>query len=476
MNTIHNNKTKIVATIGPMSNSHEKLCEMVEAGMDVARLNFSHGKHEEHQAVIALIDKIAKEKNIQIGILADLQGPKLRIGEVEPDTILTVGNEITITNKPCIGNAKRVYLNYTFFAQECHPGDKVLINDGKIILEVIQSNYHDEVLLRVINGGELSSNKGVNLPNTKISLPAITEKDWQDLAFIFTQKRINWIALSFVRHANDILTLKNEIKSKNSLLKIIAKIEKPEAVENLDEILKHTDAIMVARGDLGVEIPLEQIPIVQKQIIKKSVEASKPVIVATQMMESMIINTFPTRAEITDVANAVIDGADAVMLSGETATGQHPALVIRTMDKIIQNVEQSEIPYNKAHLSNEKSEAFLSESICYNACELSNRIHANHIIGVTKSGFTAFMVSSCRPKANIFIFTDNELLVHTFALIWGVKAFVYKRFTSTDETISDLKKILISEKLMTTGDIAVNLGSMPLSEKGMTNMLKISII
>lgn len=474
--TIHNNKTKIVATLGPMSNTYEQLCEMVDAGMDVVRLNFSHGKHHEHQALIELIDKIAQEKNIQIGILADLQGPKLRIGEVEPNTILVEGNEIIISDKPILGTAKRVYLNYHFFAKECHPGDKVLIDDGKIILEVVQTNYNDEVKLRVLSGGVLSSNKGVNLPNTKISLPAITEKDWNDLEFIFTQKRINWLALSFVRQANDIITLKNEIKKRNSLLKIIAKIEKPEAIVNIDEILKHTDAIMVARGDLGVEIPLEQIPIVQKQLIKKSVKASKPVIVATQMMESMINNPFPTRAEITDVANAVIDGADAVMLSGETAMGNHPALVVRTMDKIIQNVEQSDIPYNKAHLSNEKKDNFLSESICYNACELANNIHANHIIGVTKSGFTAFMVSSCRPKANIFIFTDNEILVHTFALIWGVKAFVYKRFTSTDETISDVKKILVQEKMITTGDIVVNLGSMPLSERGMTNMLKISVI
>lgn len=473
---IHNNRTKIVATLGPASDSPSVIGSLMDSGMDVARLNFSHGSHEQKAELISIIDELAIEKNLQVGILADLQGPKLRIGEVEKNTFIKAGDIIKITAKPCIGNAERVYLNYELFASECDMGDEVLINDGKIVLKVLNSNKVDEVVLQVIFGGELSSNKGVNLPDTKISLPAITEKDWNDLEFIFTQPRINWVALSFVRKADDIVLLKNEIKKRKSHLKIIAKIEKPEGVSNIDEILKVTDGIMVARGDLGVEVPLEQIPIIQKKLIKKALNASKPVVVATQMMESMITNPSPTRAEITDVANAVMDGADAVMLSGETATGDHPALVVQTMDKIIQNVELSDIPYYKLHKADIQGSNFLSESICYNACELANKINANHIIGMTKSGFTAFMVSSCRPKSNIYIFTDDQKLVHTFALVWGVRAYVYSKFSSTDETISDVKAILQEQGLIKTGDVTVNLGSMPLNERGMTNMLKISII
>ncbi len=477
MHFINNQNTKIIATVGPACNSYEQLLELVQAGVNTFRLNFSHGDHDAHGEVINHVNYINQKYGSHIGILADLQGPKLRVGKMEGDgLVLKEGDIVTFVNTPCIGNMEKIYMSYQRFAQDVKVGEKVLIDDGKLVFEVIETNNIDTVRLKTCFAGKLSSNKGVNLPNTKISLPSLTEKDERDLAYILTKPTINWIALSFVRSAKDIKDLRKRIDAAQHSAKIIAKIEKPEAIDKIDKIIKASNAIMVARGDLGIEVPMERLPLIQKDIIQKCIQRARPVIVATQMMDSMITSPSPTRAEITDVANAVLDGTDAVMLSGETSVGVHPVLVVQAMKKIIAEAENHHSVKKSKPVPPQKSRTFLSDVVCFNAALTADDVGAKAIIGMTSSGYTAFKVSSFRPQSKIFIFSDRMGMLATLNLCWGVRCFYYDRFTTTDETIDDVVEILKSREAVQQGDIIVNTGSMPLHKRHRTNMMKITVV
>lgn len=474
MLTRKNQKTKIIATVGPACNTYEKIMALVHAGVDVFRLNFSHGTHEDHASVIEIINQINAEYPFNIAILGDLQGPKLRIGQVENNGVqLEEGSEIVFTGEPCVGNRERVYISYPDFHKDVRPGEKILIDDGKLEVEILEILNNHDVKALVTTGGILSSKKGINLPQTKISLPALTEKDLTDLNFLIDQK-IDWIALSFVRQPQDIEDLKKHLRERHSNAKIIAKIEKPEALEHLREIILASDAIMVARGDLGVELPVEQIPMIQKTIIRKCIHRAKPVIIATQMMESMIDRVKPNRSEITDVANAVLEGADAVMLSAETAMGEHPALVVQTMSRIIEEVEKEEIIYNRNLIPQSHSPSFLSDALCYNACKIADDVDAKAILGMTQSGYTGFMLSSFRPKSHLYIFTKTQSLVNQLSLSWGVQAFFYDQELSVDAIIKDQMVLLKNKGLLSDGDVVISTGSTPVQEHLPTNLIKIS--
>ncbi len=470
------NRTKIVATMGPATEDIAVLEEMMNNGLDICRINFSHGGYEAVKKTIDNIRTLNKKLNRHVGILGDLQGPKLRIGVVKNNLAnLENGKEITITTKECEGDAELIYITYPNFPQDVKNGELVLIDDGKIHLKVIDTNGKDEVRCHIISGGPLSSKKGVNLPNTKISLPCLTVKDIRDLEFAL-QNDFDWIALSFVRSVTDVVELKDIIKNSGKRAKVVAKIEKPEAIKEIDNIIDVSDGIMVARGDLGVELPMEQVPLLQKMIVEKCVNYSKPVIIATQMMESMITSFTPTRAEVNDVANAVMDGADAVMLSAETSVGKYPVKVIEIMRRIIKQVEQLDSIYYREHPPQLKTITYISDSICYNACTLCHHADAKAIISMTNSGYTAFKLSSHRPKAHIFIFTDNLHLLTTLSLVWGVRGYYYNKYESTDETISDLKAFIQAQGFVKVDDLVVNIASMPMKERGRTNMLKLSYI
>lgn len=469
-------KTKIVATIGPATSSYETLSTIIREGVNVVRLNFSHGAHEDHASVIQTVRRINEESDMKVALLADLQGPKLRIGLVKDNGVeLVDGKEIIITTNECEGTSERLSTNYEMFAQDVEPGEEVRLDDGKIQLKVKSTNKKDEVVCEILHGGILSSRKGINLPNTKISLPCLTEKDLKDLDFALDHD-VDWIGLSFVRCAEDITELKEIIEKKKKHALVVAKIEKPEALAVIDDIIQETDALMVARGDLGVEIPMQNVPLVQKMLIKKCKQNSKPVIVATQMMESMITSITPTRAEVNDVANAVLDGTDAVMLSGETSVGKFPVAVIQAMAKIIDQIEQYDnVYYDETPPTDSPSDdRFISDSVCYNACRLSKRVKATVISTMTFSGYTGFKVSSQRPKADIFVFTGNKKILTLMNLVWGVQAFYYDKMVSTDHTIADIKYILKKKGLVQDGDLIINIASMPIAEQGMSNMLKLS--
>ncbi len=474
----HSKKTKIVATVGPASNSLETLLDLVKAGVNVFRLNFSHGTHEDHMAVINHIVYINEKHGKHIGILADLQGPKLRVGEIENNALeLKSGDIVTFTNEKCVGTMEKIYMSYAGFPKDVKPGETVLVDDGKLVFEVAETNGVDTVRLKVIHGGVLSSRKGVNLPNTKTSLPCLTEKDLADLDFILTQP-VNWIALSFVRSAKDVKALRQIIEDRKHPAKIIAKIEKPEAVEKIDKIIKASNGIMIARGDLGIEVPIERIPVIQKETIQKCIQRARPVIVATQMMESMIQNPSPTRAEVTDVANAVFDGADAVMLSGETAAGKFPVRVVEAMTNIIIEAERCLIRPIVRPVPSGQSRTFLSDAICFSTAKTAEDVKAKAIVGMTSSGYTAFKVSSYRPNADIsiYIFSDRMHMLATLNLVWGVECLYYDRFTTTDETITDVTEILKAAQLVQEGDIVINTASMPLHRRFRTNMLKVTVV
>ncbi len=474
-NHVDDQDTKIVATVGPASSSYEALLGLVREGVDVFRLNFSHGTHEQHEDVIKKIKYINEKYRVHVGILADLQGPKLRIGQMLEGTHLEEGDEILFTNEEHEGDAKSAYMNYSNFAKDVSPGEIVLIDDGKIQLEVVETDGVGQVRLRTLFGGPLKSNKGVNLPDTKVSLPSLTKKDLNDLEFILTQP-VNWIALSFVRSSNDIIDLQKILDQAEHSAKTIAKIEKPEALDDIDDIIKYSNAIMIARGDLGIEVPIEKLPGIQKDIIKRCLSRARPVIVATQMMESMMENPSPTRAEVTDVANAVLDGADAVMLSGETSVGRHPELVVQAMNKIILEAEKNYTMRNMHHSTSARSSTFYSDILCFNSAEVSANIGAKAIIGMTASGYTAFKISSCRPKSKIYIFSESRDILSTLNLVWGVRCYYYGKMTTTDETIEDVNNILKNKGLVQVGDMVVNTGSMPIKSRGRTNMLKLTRI
>ena len=470
------NKTKIVATLGPSSSNKEVLREMFISGLNVCRVNFSHGAYEQHADVIKTVRDLNKELGANVAILADLQGPKIRTGEMENNGVfLEVGATCRICTESVIGTAQQFSINYLSLPKDVNPGERILLDDGKLILEVKHTDKKSNIDCVVIQGGILSSKKGVNFPNTKISLPSLTEKDRMDLEFALEQE-VDWVGLSFVRNARDIIELKHLIANRNGKSKVIAKIEKPEALECIDDIIKVTDGVMVARGDLGVEIPYQRVPIIQKMLIEKCISNAKPVIVATQMMESMISNMTPTRAEVNDVANAVLDGADAVMLSGETSVGKYPIEVIRTMSNIIEEVEKTPELYNKEELPDPDNERFITDSICFNACRLSQRVKAKAIITMSFSGYTAYKVSSQRPDTAIFVFTSNRTILSQLNLLWGVKAFYYDKHISTDHTIADIKYIMKSEGYLNAGDLVINIASIPLEDLGGSNMLKLSYV
>jgi len=469
------NKTKIVATIGPATSSTENLEKIIRAGVDVCRLNFSHGEHSVHLEVAERIREINQRLGSHIAILQDLQGPKLRIGKVDGEMVLQDGDPIHITTIECVSNAEKLFVSYERLAQDAKPGEKILLNDGKVEL-VIEKILDDKNLLgRVVAGGPLTSNKGFNLPQTKITVPCLTEKDLKDLDFGLDMD-VDWIALSFVRTAEDVIELKNIINSRGKRAKVIAKIEKPEAVENIDQIILVADAIMVARGDLGVEVPLQRVPLIQKTIVEKCIAQAKPVIIATQMMESMIVDSMPTRAEITDVANAVLDGADAVMLSAETSVGKYPVRVVEIMNSIITDIESDRRAYYKGVRPTIDSPSFSSDEVCFTAVRMSDHLHAKAIVAMTKSGYTGFKVASYRPECGVYIFTDNKLLLNTLNLVWGVRGFHYDKFVSTDETFDDVTRLLKEQNLVSTGDYIINCASMPLHKKQRTNTIKISLV
>ncbi len=473
-----NHRTKIVATVGPACDTYEKLLGLVRAGVNVFRLNFSHGSHEDKTKIIEHIREINKTEPFNLAIIGDLQGPKLRVGEIENGSMMVVaGDVLTFTNEKLVGTKEKIYVSYPNLHKDVKIGNIIMIDDGKLEVKVTSIEKNNDVKVTVILGGILSSKKGINLPDTKITLPALTDKDLIDLEFIIEQE-LDWVALSFVRSVKDLIILRNKLHEKKSKTKIIAKIEKPEAIENIRDIIVESDGIMVARGDLGVELPIEKVPLIQKQIIRKCLHRAKPVIVATQMMESMIERTKPNRSEITDVANAVLEGADAVMLSGETATGAHPILVVETMKKIIEEVEKTDYHYDLEEELKPQihSPSFLSDAICYNACKLARDTNAQALIGMTQSGYTGFMLSSYRPKAPLFVFTKEKSLVNQLSLSWGVRAIFYDDEESLDDIISDEIDILKERGFIKTGDIVVSTGSTPVHLHLPTNTLKITKI
>ncbi|MEL6122540.1 MAG: pyruvate kinase [Bacteroidota bacterium] len=477
MTTDKKQKTKIVATIGPASRSVDKLRELIHAGVDIFRLNFSHGTHEEHKEVFHRITALNEELGTHVGILADLQGPKLRVGKVQEGGIpLDPGQEITFTNEECIGTAEQVYMSYTQFAQDVNVGERVMCDDGKLVFEVVSTDGASAVRLKTLYGGILKSNKGVNLPDTAISLPSLTEKDRRDLDFILENLPVNWIALSFVRTAEEVNELIGLIEARGHGAKVISKIEKPQAVKNIKEIIKASNGIMVARGDLGVEVPIAQVPTIQKDIIRRCIQRARPVIVATQMMESMMTNPSPSRAEVTDVANAVLDGTDAVMLSGETSVGMHPVETVEAMNNIIFEAEKNYQIQSKRPKANSKSNTYLSDVLCLTAAETAEKVKAKSLIGITVSGYTAFKVSSYRPDTKICIFSSDPQMLKTLNLVWGVECYYYNKFTTTDGTIDDTIAILKDRGVIQEGDIVVNTGSMPIEKRFRTNMMKITTV
>lgn len=473
-------KTKIVATVGPASSSREMLKKLIHAGVNVFRLNFSHGSHDDHLSVIGYVNSLNAELGTSVALLADLQGPKIRIGSMEGnEAMMNDGKELVFTTHECTCTADRLYITYPEFARDVKPGEDILLDDGKLLFRVIATNGTDEVKARVIHGGILSGKKGVNLPNTSVSLPSLSEKDYLDLEFIL-RHNFNWVALSFVRSADDIRLLKQAISQKgivDNLPGIIAKIEKPEAVNQMDEIIAEADGIMVARGDLGVELPLEQVPMVQKGLIRKCIQASKPIIVATQMMEGMISNIRPTRAEVNDVANSVMDGADAVMLSGETSVGQYPVEVVETMGKIIRQVELCEDIYNKPHSPNRTDEdRLISDSILFSACNIARESNARAIIAMTHTGYSATRISSQRPKQDIFIFSNDKYLICKLNLLWGVKGFFFDNIvSSTSKTLKAITQLLLEKGFIEKGNLLINVTSTPIYVSGKTNMLKLEL-
>ena len=471
-------KTKIIATIGPSSSSSKTMEKMMLEGVDVFRINFSHTKHNEVKKTIKLIREIDKKLSLNTAIIADLQGPKLRIGKMKKNSSFNEGDKITIDSKSqLVGNSKQLYVNYKNLAKDIKEGENILLDDGKIILKILSTNKKDLITAEVIQGGNIASNKGFNLPNTKISLSPLTEKDIED-AILAIKENVDWLALSFVRSKSDIEDLLKIIDQNSEYrIPVIAKIEKPEALKNIDEIIKVSSGLMVARGDLGVELQSSEIPLIQKKLVAKAKKARIPVIIATQMMESMMESMSPTRAEVNDVANSVMDGADAVMLSGETAVGKYPLEVITTISSIINKVENSNlISLANKRPKDKKSKRYITKSICFSAAKMANDIKAKAISTLTHSGYTAFQISSWRPSTHVLVFTSNKRILTQLNLLWGVKAFFYDGFESTDRTVEQINKIALDNKFLQKGDKVINLTSMPIDKKGMTNTLRISEI
>ena len=471
-----NKKTKIVATLGPATSTKEILTELAFSGVNVFRINFSHADYDDVKERVKQIREINEENGYNVAILADLQGPKLRVGVMEEDVILEDGAEFVFTTDQCVGNNQKAFMTYQSFPRDVKPGEQILVDDGKLQFEVISTDKKLNVVTKVIVGGALSSKKGVNLPNTKISLPALTDKDKKDAIFALSLD-VDWIALSFVRTPEDLRILRDLIAQNSEYrVPVIAKIEKPEAVENIDLLIPYCDGLMVARGDLGVEIPMQEVPLIQKMLVNRAKKARIPVIIATQMMETMITNSVPTRAEVNDVANSIMDGADAVMLSGETSVGKHPVRVIKKMSEIIMSVENSpliKVPHQAPHI---RTDRFITKSLCYHAALMSKDTNAAAICTLTNSGYTAFQISAWRPQSSVLAFTTQQRILGKLNLLWGVKAFFYDENLSTDDTVIDINRIAKEKEFVTSGDIVINLTSMPVEARGMVNTLRVSEI
>ena len=469
-------KTKIVATLGPATDSKEILTNLALEGVNVFRINFSHADYEDVKLRIKQIREINEENNYNVAILGDLQGPKLRVGVMEEDVFLEDGDTFKFTTEKCIGTKEKAFMTYQRFPKDVKVGEHILVDDGKLMFEVLSSNKETEVVVKVIVGGALKSKKGVNLPNTAISLPALTEKDKADAVFALDQK-VDWIALSFVRTPEDLRMLRDLIDQHSDYrVPVIAKIEKPEAVDNIDSLIPYCDGLMVARGDLGVEIPMQEVPLIQKMLVSRAKKARIPVIIATQMMETMIDNPVPTRAEVNDVANSIMDGADAVMLSGETSVGKFPVKVIQKMTEIIKSVENSpliKVPQNPPHI---KTNRFITKAICHHAAQMANDTDATAISTLTNSGYTAFQISAWRPKSHVLAYTSERRILGKLNLLWGVKAFYYDKNLSTDDTVVDINRISKEKGFVKQGDLMINLTSMPVEAKGMVNTLRVSEI
>ena len=470
-------KTKIVATLGPASSSEEVIEKMIHAGVNVFRINFSHADHDDVAERINIIRSLSEKHKTYTSILADLQGPKLRVGVIEEGAIVEPGDTVEfITSEPFVGNAKQAYMTYQRFPKDVTAGEKILLDDGKLIFEVVATDKKEKVTAKVLQGGPFKSKKGVNLPNTNISLPALTEKDVEDAIFAIKQQ-VDWIALSFVRNSDDLIGLQKLIEEYSEhKIPIISKIEKPEALENIDKIIAYSDGLMVARGDLGVEVPAAEVPLIQKQLVNKAKKARIPVIIATQMMETMIESLTATRAEVNDVANSVMDGADAVMLSGETSVGKYPVQVIETMTSILKSVESSSLIQVPQTPPSIRTKRFITKSICYHAALMANEIDAAAICTLTNSGYTAFQISAWRPKAHVLVFTSNKTILSQLNLLWGVKAFYYDKFESTDKTVVQINTLALENGWVEKGDMLINLAAMPIIEKGMVNTLRVSQI
>jgi len=469
------NKTKIIATLGPACSSKTMMSKLISSGVDVFRVNFSHADHKEVERIVADIRALSTKHNKHISILGDLQGPKIRLGNILPDTVIKKGDSITFSTKTIKnGNSERATINYASFPKDVKKGETILVDDGKIILQVEKTDRDTSVSLIVIQGGLLSSNKGVNLPSTKISLPALTPKDIKDAKFA-AKLGFDWVALSFVRSKNDVLQLREILdKSSDELIPIISKIEKPQAISKMDQIIKVSNGLMVARGDLGIEIPAEEVPLYQKILVKKANEARKPIIIATQMMESMIDNLTPSRAEVNDVANSVMDGADCIMLSAETSVGKYPCEVVKKVGTIIAGVEDSQPVKNKFILPKLKSSRIITKTVCRHAALIANEIKASAVCTLTHSGYTGWQISSWRPNCLVLVFTSNKRILSQLNLLWGVKCIYYNKFQSTDKTVEDVNDLAIKNRYVKRGDVVINLASMPIKDKGQVNTLRIT--
>jgi pyruvate kinase len=472
-------RTKIVCTLGPTSSNRETIAELIRAGMDVARLNFSHGTHEEHARLIRYVREAAADQGRVVPILQDLQGPKIRIGPIKNGGVLIhKGQPLTLTTEPIeYGTRERVQISYQTLAEDVDVGGRILLDDG--LLELVVTEIVDgDVVTEVTVGGPLRSRKGVNLPDIKTSSPSLTMKDLEDLEFGLAMD-VDLIALSFVRDESDVTDLMGRVRASGKRVMVIAKIEKPEAVRRIDEILDEADAIMVARGDLGIEMPISRVPSTQKTIIHKCMAAAKPVITATQMLESMIDNPRPTRAEASDVANAVLDGSDAVMLSGETAVGKHPVRVVDVMSKIILEAEQHsrqyQSPLSVPTVSRFRSED-VTESVSFTAFDLAEQIGASAIACLTASGATARAIARHRPSMPLYAFTDDPRIMRQLGMLWGTKAFSIPFQRDTDEGVNLVHGTLTEMQLVHGGDLIVITAGMPLPAKGRTNMVLVSRI
>ena len=470
-------KTKIIATLGPASSSKEMIKKLIKSGVDVLRVNFSHATHDEVERIVEDVNDLRKGLGSNITLLGDLQGPKIRIGELENDIELKKNQSLSICSNLSESNGiDKIFISYPSFAKDVKPGENILVDDGKLIFKVVSTNKKDTVDIKVVQEGVLKPRKGVNLPNTKISQPALTEKDIDDAKFA-VKKSFDWIALSFVRSKKDVLQLRELIESQCDYhIPIISKIEKPQAIEKIDSIIKVSNGIMVARGDLGIEIPAEEVPLNQKKIVAKCKKRGIPVVIATQMMESMIDSLTPSRAEVNDVANSVMDGADAIMLSGETSMGKYPCEVVKKIGDIIYGVEDSPLIKIPVDLPEIKSDRLITKSICKNAATIANEIGASAICTLTNSGYTGWQISSWRPSALVIVFTSNKKILTQMNLLWGVKGVYYNNFESTDKTVEEVNSLALENKYIKKGDFVINLAAMPIYEKGQVNTLRITKI